>query len=178
MFLEKMMTAGERRLRIPGRALALAALAVFFLSVAVAGWRVSRALRHASEEIRSEREISVVVRLLPASAGQEFEVVSSPAVFVQAAQFQGHLYLTGPAGLLEYDSGGSLLKRYAVGRELPSSSLVAMAPAVLADSHEPELVIATAQQGILAFNGRLFRQIYPNNGDARTITSVLPLGTL
>ena len=51
---------------------------------------------------------------------------------------------------------GHLLKHYAVGQELPSSPLVAMAPAVLADSHEPELVIATAQDGLLAFNGRVF----------------------
>ena len=45
---------------------------------------------------------------------------------------------------------------------------------MLADSREPELVIATAQDGLLAFNGRAFRQIFPQDASARTITSVLP----
>ena len=48
-----------------------------------------------------------------------------------------------------------------------------MAPAVLADSREPELVIATAQHGLLVFNGRVFRQIFPLDASARTVTSLL-----
>ena len=49
-----------------------------------------------------------------------------------------------------------------------------LAPAVLADSREPELIIASASDGLLAFNGRTFRQILPANADARAITSILP----
>jgi hypothetical protein len=45
--------------------------------------------------------------------------------------------------------------------ELPGSPLVALAPAVLSDSQEPELIVATGNDGILAFNSRAFRQIFP-----------------
>ena len=110
---------------------------------------------------------------LPETQEQDFESISTPAVFFQAARFLGDLYIAGPAGLSQYNSSGILLKHYAVGRELPSSPLVAMAPAVLADSREPELVIATAQHGLLVFNGRVFRQIFPLDASACTVTSLL-----
>ena len=116
-------------------------------------------------------------RPLPASLNTGFETVSSPAVFLQAARFQDHLYLAGPAGLQEYTPEGSLLHQYAVGSELPGSPLVALAPAVLADSREPELIVATANDGLLAFNGRAFRQILPASADARAITAILPVAS-
>jgi ligand-binding sensor domain-containing protein len=53
--------------------------------------------------------------------------------------------------------------------------LVALAPATLADSREPELIVASASAGLLAFNGRTFRQILPANADARAVTSILPV---
>jgi ligand-binding sensor domain-containing protein len=137
-------------------------------------WRSSRAIRSAAEDVRAEREFSFAVRPLTAALNTGFEVVSSPEVFLQAARFQDHLYIAGPAGLLEYDPVGSLLHRYDVGRELPGSPLIALAPAVLADSREPELILATASDGLLVFNGRAFRQILPASADARAITAVLP----
>ena len=155
------------------RALATAGSAVFILLVGLVGWRASRALRVVTEEVRSEREIRFTVRSLPEQE-QIFESISTPAVFFQAAQFHDDLYIAGPAGLSQYNSRGTLLKQYGVGRELPSSPLVAIAPALLADSREQELVVATAEDGVLVFNGRAFRQIFPQDADARTITSVLP----
>ena len=128
----------------------------------------------ATEEVRSEAEISFTVRSLPEPQGQIFESISTPAVFVQAARFHDGLYIAGPAGLSQYDASGKLLKHFAVGRDLPSSPLVAIAPAVLADSQLPELVIATAQDGLLVFNSRAFRQIFPRDASVRTITSILP----
>ena len=115
-----------------------------------------------------------MVRPLSEPQEQIFESISTPAVFVQAARFHGDLFIAGPAGLTQYDARGKLLRHYAVGRDLPSSPLVAIAPAVLADSQEPELVIATARDGLLVFNGRAFRQIFPQDASARTITSILP----
>jgi ligand-binding sensor domain-containing protein len=156
------------------RAGAAAGLCLFILLAAVVGWRASRALHVATEEVRSEGEIAFSTRPLPEPQESDFESISTPAVFFQAAHFLGDLYIAGPAGLSQYNASGTLLKHYAVGRELPSSPLVAMAPAVLADSQEPELVIATAQDGLLAFNGRAFRQIFPQDASARTFTSVLP----
>jgi ligand-binding sensor domain-containing protein len=98
-------------------------------------------------------------------------------VFSAAARFQDKLYISGPAGLFEYDSRGALLKQYLAGRELPPSPLGSIAHAVLADSREPELVIATRSEGVLAFNGRTFRQIRPEDPQARSVTAVLPLAS-
>ena len=140
---------------------------------AVAIWKARHALRSSVAEVSAEHEISFTVRPL-ATINSDFEVISSPAVFFQAAQFQDHLYMAGPAGLLEFDPGGALLHQYSVGRELPGSPLIALASAVLADSHKPELVIATAEDGLLAFDGRSFRQIFPSDADSRAVTAILP----
>lgn len=137
-------------------------------------WRSLRAMRSAAEDVRAEHEFRFAVRPLASALNAGFEAVSSPAVFLQAARFQDHLYIAGPAGLQEYTPEGSLLHQYAVGAELPGSPLVALAPAVLADSREPELIVATANDGLLAFNGRSFRQILPSGADARAITAILP----
>ena len=140
-------------------------------------WRSLQAMRTASEEVRAEHEFSFTLRPLASTLNTGFEPVSSPAVFLQAARFQDHLYIAGPAGLQEYAPDGSLLHQYAVGSDLPGSPLVALAPAVLADSREPELILATANDGLLAFNGRAFRQILPASADARAITAILPVSS-
>jgi ligand-binding sensor domain-containing protein len=154
------------------------AVAVGFLLLlalgAVVVWRASRALHTATLDVRAEHEIRFVVRPLPPVARTDFEAISSPAVFFQAARFQDRLYVAGPAGLLEYEPGGALLRQYVVGRELPGSPLIALASAVLNDTREPELIVATANDGLLAFNGRAFRQILPYDSDARAITAILP----
>ena len=156
------------------RVFAAAGAAILVLLAGVVGWRTSRALRTATEEVRTEAEIRFIARPLPEPQEQLFEPISTPAVFVQAARFHDGLYIAGPAGLTQYDAGGKWLKHYAVGRDLPSSPLVAIAPALLADSQEPGLVIATAQDGLLIFDGRAFRQIFPQDASARTITAILP----
>ena len=125
-------------------AVSAAVLCLVILLAGVVGWRVSRALRTATQEVHSEGEIRFTSRPLPESQEQDFESISTPAVFFQAARFLGDLYIAGPAVLSQYDASGTLLRNYAVGRELPSSPLVAMARALLADSREPELLIATA----------------------------------
>jgi len=153
-------------------------VAVAFLLVLAAGalviWRASRALHSAAQDVRASHEIRFAVHPFVPTANADFEVISSPAVFFQATRFQDHLYIAGPAGLLEYDPSGALLHQYAVGRELPGSPLIALAAAVLADSHEPELIVATANDGLLAFNGRAFRQIYPYDSEVRAVTAILP----
>jgi ligand-binding sensor domain-containing protein len=160
-------------LRMSWRVAAVAGGALV-ISLAVVGWRATRALHQATEEVESAQEIRFIVRPYPSQLEPVFASISTPAVFIQATQFQNDLYIAGPAGLSQYTASGTLLKHYAAGQELPSSPLVAIAPAVLSDSHEPQLVIATARDGLLAFNGRAFRQIFPLDADARSITSILP----
>jgi ligand-binding sensor domain-containing protein len=157
------------------RLVAAGSVVVVALAVAAVGWRASRALRLSTEEVRSERQIRFLVRPLELPKVVNFEAVKAPAVFLQAARFQDRLYIASPAGLFEYDSNGSALRQFAVGRDLPSSPLVAVAAGVLADSREPVLVVATAEDGLLEFNGRGFRQIYPEDTQARAITSILPV---
>jgi len=140
-------------------------------------WRSSQAIRFASEDVRAEREFRFVAQPLRQQNNVGFEPISSPAVFFQAARFEDHLYIAGPSGLQEYTPEGELLHRYAAGIDLPGSPLIAVAPAVLADTGAPELVVATASEGFLAFNGRAFRQILPASVDARAITSILPVSS-
>src|SRR5260370_31844686 len=52
-----------------------------------------------------------------------------------------------------------------------------MTAGVMKDSSEPELLIATAGAGILAFDGQDFRQISPDDPELRAVTSILPLGS-
>jgi len=154
--------------------IAAAAGTALVISLGVAGWRATRALRKATEEVRSEHEIRFTIRPYQGQLEPVFESISTPAVFIQAAQFHNDLYIAGPAGMSQYNASGTLLKHYAAGQELPSSPLIAIVPARLSDTDEQELVIATARDGLLAFNGRAFRQIFPLDADARSITSILP----
>ena len=64
-------------------------------------WRSLRAMRSAAADVRAETEFRFVARALPAPRNPGFEVVSAPAVYLQGARFQDHLYLAGPAGLQE-----------------------------------------------------------------------------
>lgn len=158
------------------RLLALGGIAAVTIA-AIVMWRGSRAIRLATQEVDSEHEFRYVNHPLVMPANPGFEVVSSPQTFSQAASFQDHLYVAGPTGLSEYDASGSLLHVYAVGSDLPGSPLIALATGVLADSQEPELLIATASDGFLGFNGRSFRQIRPEKEEGRAVTAVLPVAS-
>jgi ligand-binding sensor domain-containing protein len=155
--------------------IAAATLGAILLAGGFVAWRASRALRLSTTEVRTEHEIRYTLQPFHARANVDFEAVSSPEIFLQAARFQDHLYIAGPAGLSEYDLSGTLLKQFVVGRDLPSSSLVALAVGIVADSPEPELIVATAGEGILLFNGHSFRQILPADADVRAITCLLPV---
>jgi ligand-binding sensor domain-containing protein len=151
----------------------LAALLFLAAVVGLAFWHASSVLTVTARRLHNEREIRFVVRPLPAPVNTGFEPVSSPAVFAQVALFDSNLYIAGPAGLFAYQSSGEFVRSYAVGRELPGSALVGLAPAVLAGSKQPELMVATSSDGLLAFDGRSFRQIYPYDADVRAITAIL-----
>ncbi len=153
---------------------------VLLLGAAIAGgiyWGVARALRGAEQAINAETNLRFIARPYAPQADTGFEWVSAPAVFTQAAEFNGHLYVAGPAGLNEYDERGNPLRDFRPGRELPPSPLRRLARATLADSRQPELVIATADAGILAFDGVAFRQILPELPAARSITAILPVAS-
>jgi len=153
------------------------ALSTLALGSTVVIWRASQALYSSKEKLRAEREIEFVQRpfLPPQNVG--FETVRSTEAFVQAARFRDSLYVAGSTGLSEYDLRGNLVREFQTGRELPGSPLVALAVGQIADATEPELIIATSDQGILIFDGRKFRQIYPANAEVRSITAILPVAS-
>jgi hypothetical protein len=152
---------------------------VVFVALSSAGlvfWRAQRVLRIAEREVRSQETLRFSVRNL-APSSSSFEWISAPESFSSAAVFRGEFYLCGASGLFRYDNRGALIKHYRPGQDLPSTPLLRMSTGVLKDAEEPELLIATLSEGVLAFNGVAFRQIFPVDADARSITSLLPLSS-
>src|SRR5205814_784744 len=90
---------------------------------------------------------------------------------------QGTLYLCGPAGLFAYSPDGKPLNSYRVGIDLPPAPLVQMKQGIAPDTGQMELWIATTGEGVLAFDGKRFRQMKPDRAEQRAVTSVLPLST-
>ena len=87
-------------------------------------FRANRALRGSRESVDAERNLRFVERMYVAPSDSGFDWVSAPALFTQAAEFQGHLFVAGPIGLTEYDGRGQRLRDFRVGKELPASPLI------------------------------------------------------
>lgn len=162
--------------RRPAAVLVIAAAA--FCAVA-AGliWKVERTLRRSQQDVDAGNRDAVTVSVLSREPNPGFEAISAPAVFRSAAQFEGRFYLSGPTGLFVYTLDGVLDHIYHVGLDLPAAPLGQLAIATLSDSHAPELLIATAGQGVIAFDGRRFRQILPADLESRNVTAILPLAS-
>jgi hypothetical protein len=156
----------------------VAAAALLALTVAgVVVWRVERALGVGRREAAAMELLAMEERTVGAQPNPGFEGISSPAVYKSAAIFQGHICLAGPAGLSLYKADGALERLYRVGIDLPAAPLGRMAVGMLTDSRQPELLIATLGEGVLAFDGERFRQIRAGQEEARAVTAILPLGS-
>jgi len=153
-----------------------ASLTAGLLAAVLFALRISHVLQVSLQEVRSQKQIAFVVKAYAPAAEQPFEALSTPTEFGQAQEFQNNLYIAGPEGLMEYEAGGKLVRVFAVGRDLPSSPLVGLTRAVLADAQEEELIVATAEDGLLEYNGRSFRRIYPEEKEYREVTCVLAGG--
>ncbi|MDR3776751.1 MAG: hypothetical protein P4K97_07630 [Terracidiphilus sp.] len=162
------------------RTVTIAAIAAALLCLAVSGivvWRVERALGGAGRDVAQKDLLDVEVHTLGMQPNPGFEGITAPAVFKSVAAFQGSIYLAGPAGLFAYSPTGSLEHIYRTGMDLPSTALGQMAVGMLADSRQPELLIATTGAGVVAFDGHSFRQILAKSEEARAVTAVLPLAS-
>ena len=167
-------------MKLRRRTIAAVAIAGSLLCVAVTGfvvWRAQRALNRSQFNLAAGEDLAVTVRALAPQPNPGFEGVQAPAVFRSGAEFDGSLYLAGPAGLYAYSEEGVFEHIYRVGVELPAAALGEMAVGTLADSRQPELLIATRGEGVLAFDGQNFRQIRPADPDARQVTALLPLAS-
>jgi len=171
----------------------LAALpAVFALGIAAFVFlRAQRSLDRAGVAVAGEGRFPFEMRAIGRMENPGFEWIASPATYTAGALYRGKLYVSGPSGLFVYGAadalrGGdaALLKTYRVGLDLPAAPLGAMAVGRLRGASEPELLIATAGEGILVFSasgaadgGGSFRQIRPADAEAREVTALLPLAT-
>jgi ligand-binding sensor domain-containing protein len=139
-------------------------------------WKASQALKTSKQALRAEREIHFIQRPFRPIQNPGFETVRAAEAFVQAARFRDGLYVAGSAGLAKYDLRGTLVREFFCGQDLPASRLVALAVGQIGDSIEPELILATADQGILIYDGKKFGQVYPKSPEVRAITTILPAG--
>ena len=154
--------------------LALGALLVWAGS---AFWSANHAITESSAAVASESQLPFTDAKLNRPLPAGVEALNTPTAYRDAVSYQGHLYLCGPTGLFSFNVDGSPAASYRAGMELPPASLVSMATGLASDSTEPELWIATAGEGLLAFDGHAFRQIRPRDAESRTLTSILPLST-
>jgi len=142
-------------------------------------WRAQAVLHEAGDRVAAESSLRFTARPIDVVLPVGLESVGAPAVFVDAQVFNGRLFIAGPGGLAEYDSSailsGGMIARYRVGVELPPAPITALAVGLAGDSRAPELWIATAGEGLVAFDGRNFRQILPDAARFRKITSLLAL---
>ncbi len=163
--------------RLKTRWAVLALLPVVLFALGSAGlvfWRAQRALRQAAADLKAQANEPFSIRKL-SLVNSDFESIAAPDAFSGAAFFNGDFYLSAASGLLRYDSRGTLIRHYRPGQDLPPTPVLRLSTALLKDAKEPELLMVTPDQGILAFNGSEFRQILPEGAEARSITSILPL---
>lgn len=156
------------------------AIAVSVLCFAIVGfavWKAQRALGRSESQLRSAGQFAVAVQPVTPAPNPGFEALPAPGIFKAGASFEGKFYLSGPAGLYEYSTEGVLQHIYRCGLELPAAPLGQIAVGTLADAHQPELLIATSGEGVLAFDGHNFRQLRAAAPEARQITALLPLAS-
>jgi len=167
-------------MKLKQRPVTIVAIAAALLCLAICGavvWRVERALGNSKGDLARRELLGVEIRTFGPQPNPGFEEITAPAVFNSAVVFHGHIYLAGPAGLSAYSIDGSLEHIYRSGIDLPAAPLGQMAVSLLTDSRQPEFLIATLGQGVMAFDGHLFRQILPQQEEAHTVTAVLPLAS-
>lgn len=140
-------------------------------------WTARTAWQDSAERVRIESQIPYRVARLDSPIPAGVEWISAPSFFRDVAFYRGRFFLASPLGLSEYDSNGKLLSFHRVGLELPPAPLVALATGVSPDSGTPELLVATASEGLLLFDGNSFRQVRAEDAAHRKLTALLPLST-
>jgi len=167
-------------MKLQRRRMVILAIVVVCLCVAVCGvviWRVEHAVRSTEYDVAQRELLGLEVRTLGTQPNLGFEGMTAPAIYKSVAAYQGKIYLAGPAGLYAYSSDGSLNHIYRAGIDLPAAPLGQMTVGMLVGSRQPELLIATLCEGVLAFDGQTFRQIRPTQDEARAVTALLPLAS-
>ena len=159
-----------RHRRVAGvAAVAILALPAFLL------WETGQALRQARDRTESSGTLRASIRALDRPLPAGVETVGAQSVFRDVALFQGHVFVAGPQDLVEFDAAGAVVRRFRIGLELPASPVVGLTVGMLAAASEPELLIATASEGLLTFDGRRVLHMRPEQPEIRKLTAVLAL---
>jgi ligand-binding sensor domain-containing protein len=158
------------------RLAAIVAGALLVVLPAVLTWETSRAVRQARAGTVADSTIRFTERQLDGALPVNIQSIGAPSVFRDAALFRGHLFVAGPHGLVEYAANGELIRRLRTGLELPPVGIVSLAVGVLATGSAPELLMATAGEGLLIFDGRRIRHIRPERAEQRKLTATLAAG--
>jgi ligand-binding sensor domain-containing protein len=146
-------------------------------AVAVTSFELRRAdqARHNAETAaRSASALQFASVAVNLTAPSGIEPVGAPAAFVDFTVYQGHIWMSGPAGLYGWNPDGSLAASYRPGLELPPVELAGIS---LGLDGAPRLFIAAPGEGLLEFDGHSLRSIRPADAAARAVTCVLALKT-
>ncbi len=148
-----------------------AALVLPLLAASVAFWSASRVHEESARDVAAAGEFSWREQAVNLSAPPGVDPISAAPLFRDVAVFRGSVLLSAAAGVYQCDADAKLSHVWRTGLELPPYEPGAMSAGTA------ELFIATRGAGLLAFDGRRFRQILPRDEALRSVTAVLALAT-
>ena len=135
-------------------------------------WSARRAASIATQRVRADSLAGFSLRNLD-SANVPVEVLASGDLTTAGVSFDGKLYVAGDGGVSEYLADGSPGRRFRPGVELPPAPVTALAAGVLPNSSGRELLIGTAGEGLIVFDGSRLWQMRPHDAAARKVTALL-----
>ena len=147
------------------------------LAIGVIFWRASHAKDEAAAEVVARSQLPFRILPIARAVPSSVEPIAASPGFRDIAAYKDVIAVSAHAGLFLYSRTGTLVRSYRAGMELPPAELGTMSVGIVAGSSEPELLIATRGEGVLAFNGSQLRQILPQDAAARVVTSVLVLSS-
>jgi ligand-binding sensor domain-containing protein len=156
------------------------ALAVVVCLAGFAGfawWKASGAWQESADKTAAAGRIAFTFQPVEMRVPAGLDSLGTPRVYEDAVEFGGRVYVAGASGLLAYAEDGTLVAQYRPGLELPPARLTRLAVGRVGSDAESLLWIATAGQGVIAFDGRRFRQLLPEGALLRAATSLLVLPT-
>jgi len=154
--------------------ISIAAAMLLLLSAAVFTHHIRRTLSQTAREVAGAHLLAFTFGPLVLAPNPGFEPIAAPASFTSAAALAGHIFLAGPSALNIYSAAGTLERSFHVGLDLPPAPLAGMITARLRNQSQPQLLIATAGAGVLAFDpaAQTFTQLLPASADLRDITAL------
>ncbi len=160
-----------------GRKLAASVACLCVLLAAGVWWRTIQAVKISQQQIGAENQIRFTLNPWNRTSSAGYEPVSAASAFLDAASYQGKLYVASSNALLEYSGEqGTVLKTFRCGLDLPPSPISALATGPALDGTGEWLYVATEGEGILIFDGQSFRHLRPELPALRSITSLASTG--